>query len=502
MGQGYNKKRVHKVNLIATYVIIAFNLLKTLLSGAGMDSLINLIVYSSPVLLLITVVYFLKIPDNVKAILFGFIPSLTIFVLFVLDGFSVDKHYILFVPIAMIALYFEKWLLIIHAVYLNISFIAIYSFRAEALVTEAGTTNAFIGSLVMLNGAIVLLFFLNQWGKELVQASLDKEHEISGVLTSLEHTFNEIESSTDQLDGNVHTMGENARMTQESAGQVTVAMDEITIGVQQQAESVADINDRVSLISRDMQRAHDISENLTTSNTQMMEKVTLGEKRINQMEDQMSTIDGAIEAAIVTVKDLENSMTDIQRFLEVITSISSQTNLLALNASIESARAGEAGKGFAVVAEEIRKLAEESADAVNDINNIVTTINGKTQEAVATVGRGDEAVNEGNGIIKDITSQYADLKTAFEHSNLALTDEIQMIDQINDSFKVVDERISSIASISQEQSASSEEILATIENQNGNMQAFTKSIEDIEQLSKRLSNLVHQQEGHEVKVDK
>ena len=75
-----------------------------------------------------------------------------------------------------------------------------------------------------------------------------------------------------------------------------------------------------------------------------MSEVTSGEEEIARMKSQMLIIDEAIEAAIVTVKDLEGSMGDIQSFLSVITSISSQTNLLALNASIESARAGEAGK--------------------------------------------------------------------------------------------------------------------------------------------------------------
>lgn len=222
----------------------------------------------------------------------------------------------------------------------------------------------------------------------------------------------------------------------------------------------------------------------------MMGEVTNGEEQIAHMKDQMQIIDDAIEAAIVTVKELENSMGDIQNFLEVITNISSQTNLLALNASIESARAGEAGKGFAVVADEIRKLAEQSAESVQDINNIVESVGRKTQEAVTTVNQGNEAVDEGSEIIGRITNQYNLIKESFVKNNDELDREIKMIDQINDSFVVVHERISNIASISEEQSASTEEILATIENQESNIENLTMSLKDIEALSEKLTDLI------------
>ena len=77
---------------------------------------------------------------------------------------------------------------------------------------------------------------------------------------------------------------------------------------------------------------------------------------------------------------MNNKITDINKFTEVINKISSQTNLLALNASIEVARAGEAGKGFAVVADEVRKLAEETKKASEHINKTIDEITNETEE--------------------------------------------------------------------------------------------------------------------------
>ena len=148
------------------------------------------------------------------------------------------------------------------------------------------------------------------------------------------------------------------------------------------------------------------------------------------------------------------------------------------------------GKGFAVVADEIRKLAEQTANSAKDINDIVDVIGNKTKDAVRTVGKGNEAVDEGSTIIDNIITQYGTIKVSFEQNNDELNREMKMINQINKSFVIVNERISNIASISQEQSASTEEVLATIENQESSIENLTGSLGDIVSISKSLSELI------------
>jgi methyl-accepting chemotaxis protein len=94
----------------------------------------------------------------------------------------------------------------------------------------------------------------------------------------------------------------------------------------------------------------------------------------------------AADSANQTVSKLGESSIEIEKVIEVITSIAQQTNLLALNATIEAARAGEAGKGFAVVANEVKELAKQTAKATEEIKQKISVIRENTGGAVAAIG--------------------------------------------------------------------------------------------------------------------
>jgi methyl-accepting chemotaxis protein len=104
---------------------------------------------------------------------------------------------------------------------------------------------------------------------------------------------------------------------------------------------------------------------------------------------------------------LHESSAEISAVVKTITSIAEQTNLLALNATIEAARAGEAGKGFAVVANEVKELAQETAQATEDIGRRVEAIQVDTADAVA-------AISEINSIIERISAYATTIAAAVE----------------------------------------------------------------------------------------
>ncbi|MBQ3654180.1 MAG: methyl-accepting chemotaxis protein [Synergistaceae bacterium] len=160
----------------------------------------------------------------------------------------------------------------------------------------------------------------------------------------------------------------------------------------------------------------------------------------------------------IKLQELVENANKISEFIGDITSIADQTNLLALNAAIEAARAGEAGRGFAVVAESVRKLAEESSRAAENVRGLIETLQTSVRE---TKTSSDETA-----VLLDETTEKAN------GAQDSLADAISQIDKAND-------RIQNIAAVAQEQAASSREIAAGIDNVT---KATTEILEHLESI--------------------
>lgn len=146
----------------------------------------------------------------------------------------------------------------------------------------------------------------------------------------------------------------------------------------------------------------------------------------------------------------------MKSIIELIKGIAEQTNLLSLNASIESARAGEAGKGFSVVANEIRKLAERSNSAVDDITELINNINNNLNDTSEATRESVECVNSSKDVVTKTLETFEKI--------------INAVEMTGKNSKIIKEKIASctqiatnIAAISEEQSAGVEEVLATVE---------------------------------------
>jgi len=138
--------------------------------------------------------------------------------------------------------------------------------------------------------------------------------------------------------------------------------------------------------------------------------------------------------------------------------ISGQTNLLALNASIESARAGEAGRGFAVVADQIRQLAEQTKDSVESITEIIKELNGNANEVMNSIHRSVEATENQNGKISEAAESFRKLDANMQKLILAVEAIDKQILGLTDSNNMIVENILQISSITEEVTASAEQV--------------------------------------------
>lgn len=204
----------------------------------------------------------------------------------------------------------------------------------------------------------------------------------------------------------------------------------------------------------------------------------------------MSIINGAVDKAYTTVKELSNNMDEINSFLAGITQIAEQTNLLALNAAIEAARAGESGKGFAVVAEEVRKLAEKSASTVKQINQIINHIIDKTQNVLIEANKGYIATQDGQAFVQQVNESFENIQKSFASINNYISDEIDKVDNLAVIFSSINTESSSIASVAEEHAASTQELMATFEEHNANVEDIYNLLLHIKESSENLQKKI------------
>ncbi|MFC5405303.1 methyl-accepting chemotaxis protein [Cohnella soli] len=211
--------------------------------------------------------------------------------------------------------------------------------------------------------------------------------------------------------------------------ELSVSVNEIAMGNQNQAELVEDVTQKIETMTSGINRVAAHSKEVAESTAEAAERANDGGRIIRNAIGEMSRISDKIN-------ELSDNSKQIGDIIEVIEDISSQTNLLALNAAIEAARAGEVGKGFAVVADEVRKLAERSTESTRRIGGIIANIQKQTEASVA-------AVSEGNEMAKQAASAFEDI-----------------IERIHQSSR----RVSEIASASKEQSSQSTEVSLQVQS--------------------------------------
>ena len=231
---------------------------------------------------------------------------------------------------------------------------------------------------------------------------------INVFLSKLQDIFKLLTENTLKMDEVVGNVMGSIRTSNDSVTGLSALTEELTATMQQVADNAAAINQNAESVRGEVSQIADRSKDINTYSLEMEEHASAMEAKARQnmisTKEKMEIILAKLNQAIEESKSVDqvNSLTDD------ILSISAQTNLLALNASIEAARAGEAGKGFAVVADEISKLATDSREAANNIQQI----NGIVTEAVHNLSESANGLVE--YIQESILPDFADFVSTGE----------------------------------------------------------------------------------------
>ena len=197
-------------------------------------------------------------------------------------------------------------------------------------------------------------------------------------------------------------------------GTVMTSAESITTGSAEISQASDDLAHRTEQQATSLEETAEAMKEITDA----VRTTATGASHVNEsvVEAHREAEDGGriVADAIEAMGDIESSSQQISQIIEVIDSIAFQTNLLALNAGVEAARAGEAGKGFAVVANEVRALAQRSADAAQNIKTLISTSSQQVERGVDLVGRTGSALDQIVTRVGEITRQARDISDAAE----------------------------------------------------------------------------------------
>ncbi len=296
--------------------------------------------------------------------------------------------------------------------------------------------------------------------------------------------INSINTVADSLQKAMTDVNEAVQSTAAAASQISSSTEELAAGSQEQSSQTTDIASAIEQMSKTIIE--------TTKNTGIAADTArlAGSKAVEGGNVIKSTIAGMDKIASVvkksadTVFALGKNSDKIGEIVQVIDDIADQTNLLALNAAIEAARAGEQGRGFAVVADEVRKLAERTTKATKEIASMIKQIQQDTADAVSSMQEGTREVEQG----KILVNKSGQVLKEIIDGNERLTDIVIQVATASEQQSVTAEQISrnieSISSITQESTSGIQQIAKAAEN----LGFLTSNLQDLVNLFKLNKN--------------
>ena len=296
--------------------------------------------------------------------------------------------------------------------------------------------------------------------------------QLKTLISDVEEAIVEIQSTSANLTA-------VAEETNAYGDEIVKAINEVSKGAVKQASDAEDTNRTAIEFAQQIEGLHDKNELMLDASQHMKKSNEEGLVNLESLKDKSRESSNLVQNIQSVFGSLIVKVREIEGIVGTITEISDQTNLLALNASIEAARAGEHGKGFAVVAEEVRKLADQTSVATELVRTTLKGIESETNLVNGEMQKTHIIVSQQNDSVMVTESSFKEIKLAVEKIIAIIGDTTDSVEYLNSSKNTIMQSIESIAMISEKNAAASEEVTASVDEQQRAIQLVSESSNDL-----------------------
>ncbi len=309
---------------------------------------------------------------------------------------------------------------------------------------------------------------------------------------NLSQIVGQVSGSAGQVSAASQEMASTSEESGKATGEIANAVGGIAQGAERQVNAVAEAKRAAEEVARAVNEAAENASATAQVAHQAREAAEQGVGAAERANEAMRAVRDSSSTVSGTIRELASKSEQIGTIVQTITGIAEQTNLLALNAAIEAARAGEQGRGFAVVAEEVRKLAEDSQHAAQEISELIGAIQTETNRAVQVVEDGAKRTQDGASVVEQTREAFLEIGSSVQDMTGRIEQIAAASEQIAASAQSMQDSIAEVASVAEESSASTEEVSASTEETSASAEQISASAQELAGNAEQLNQLMAQ----------